>query len=74
MKQPKTEDVFIQTKNQNILLSCKTEGASIGYQLGEEIGSQYWQLYSAPIQIKSNEKIRARAIRIGYKASNISNN
>ena len=74
MKQPKTDAVFIQTNEQNILLSCKTDGASIGYQLGEDIGSQYWQLYTAPIQIKSNEKIRARAIRIGYKASNISNN
>ena len=74
MKQPKTDAVFIQTNEQNILLSCKTDGASIGYQLGEDIGSQYWQLYTAPIQIKSNEKIRARAIRIGYEASNISNN
>jgi arylsulfatase A-like enzyme len=74
MQQPKTADVSIQMNKKNILLSCETDGASIGYQLGQDIGSQYWQLYTSPIQIKSNEKIRARAIRIGYKASNISIN
>ena len=74
MKQPKTDDVLIITNEQNLTLSCKTEGASIGFQLGDDIGSKYWQLYTKPIEIKPNEKIRARAIRIGYKASNISNN
>lgn len=74
MKQPKTDDVLIITNEQNLTLSCKTEGASIGFQLGDDIGSKYWQLYTKPVEIKPNEKIRARAIRIGYKASNISNN
>ncbi len=74
MKQPKTDDVLIITNEQNLILSCKTEGASIGFQLGDDIGSKYWQLYTKPVEIKPNEKIRARAIRIGYKASNISNN
>jgi hypothetical protein len=74
MIQPKTDDVRIQINEKNIFLSCDTKGASIGYQLGEDIGSQYWQLYTTPIPIKSNEKIRARAIRIGYKASSISTN
>ena len=74
MKQPKTDDVLIITNEQNLILSCKTEGASIGFQLGDDIGSKYWQLYTKPVEIKTNEKIRARAIRIGYKASNISNN
>ena len=74
MKQPKTDDVLIITNEQNLTLSCKTEGASIGFQLGDDIGSKYWQLYTKPVEIKPNEKIRAIAIRIGYKASNISNN
>lgn len=74
MKQPKTDDVIIYNDAGNISLSCQTKGASIGYQLGENFGTKYWQLYKKPIQIKPKEKIRARAIRIGYKASNISSN
>ena len=74
MKQPKTDDVTIYNDAGNISLSCQTKGASIGYQLGENFGTKYWQLYKKPIQIKPKEKIRARAIRIGYKASNISSN
>lgn len=74
MKQPKTDDVIIFNDAGNISLSCQTKGASIGYQLGENFGTKYWQLYKKPIQIKPKEKIRARAIRIGYKASNISSN
>ncbi|MEC8829809.1 MAG: chitobiase/beta-hexosaminidase C-terminal domain-containing protein, partial [Bacteroidota bacterium] len=71
MKQPITADVKIEINNNILTLSCETEGASIAYQLGSSIGFNYWQLYSKPVPIKSNEKISARAIRIGYKASNI---
>ena len=71
MKQPITADVEIEINNNILTLSCDTEGASIAYQLGSSIGFNYWQLYSKPVSIKSNEKISARAIRIGYKASNI---
>lgn len=74
MKQPKTDDVIIYNDAGNISLSCQTKGASIGYQLGENFGTKHWQLYKKPFQIKPKEKIRARAIRIGYKASNISSN
>ncbi len=74
MKQPKTDDVIIYNDAGNISLRCQTKGASIGYQLGENFGTKHWQLYKKPFQIKPKEKIRARAIRIGYKASNISSN
>ena len=74
MIQPQTADVNIQINNSTAILSCETEGASIGYQYGNAIDTNDWQLYTKPIQLNANEKIRARAIRIGYKASNISNN
>tara|TARA_Y200000002_G_scaffold356950_1_gene339113 strand:+ start:2536 stop:4227 length:1692 start_codon:yes stop_codon:yes gene_type:complete len=74
MIQPTTLDVMISEKDNQINLSCATKGASIAYQLGTAIGSNYWQLYTKPIPSKSNEKIRTRAIRIGYKASNITSN
>ena len=75
MLQPKTEHVLISSaKNNTIVLSCKTEGASIGYQTGKAIGTKSWQLYYKPIKIKGKEKLVARAIRIGYKASEITSN
>jgi hypothetical protein len=74
MIQPQTADVNIQINNSTAILSCETEGASIGYQYGNAIDTNDWQLYTKPVQLDANEKIRARAIRIGYKASNISNN
>jgi hypothetical protein len=40
----------------------------------EDMGSKKWLLYPKPIQIKPNENINARAIRIGFRASNISTN
>jgi arylsulfatase A-like enzyme len=72
--QPTTADVVIETKNQLTYLNCKTNGASIAYQRGNNMGSKHWLLYSKPIQLNPNEKIRTRAIRIGYKASNITTN
>lgn len=75
MLQPKTENVaFKRSENNSITLTCSTEGASIGYQIGEEIGSNSWQLYYEPIKVKANQKVVARAIRIGYKASEITSN
>ena len=74
MKQPSTAKVNIQINSEYISLSCETKGASIGYQLGEDVGTNYWKLYTTPIQTEPNEKIRARAIRIGYKASSITTN
>jgi N-sulfoglucosamine sulfohydrolase len=74
MTQPKTADVYIQINNSNATLSCETEGASIGYQYGNAIDTNNWQLYTKPVQLNTNEKIRARAIRIGFKASEITTN
>ena len=74
MIQPITSNVnFMTTSDKKLKLSCNTDGASIGYQKGDKIGSKQWKLYSEPIKV-SNEKIVARAIRIGYKASEIKSN
>jgi len=75
MRQPVTKNVLFTEQSQGMLqLECKTEGASIGYQTGKEIGTNHWNLYHTPIQQKNNQKIVARAIRIGYKASEITSN
>jgi hypothetical protein len=75
MIQPVTTDVKIEINSYGLVkMSCDTKGASIGYQTEDMIGKGRWLLYTKPIKIKSTQKLLARAIRIGYKASNITFN
>ncbi|MDA9849454.1 sulfatase [Flavobacteriaceae bacterium] len=73
MIQPITKPVEITVSDNVISLKCETKGASIGYQIGAQIGSQNWKLYNKPFDLSSNQKLATRAIKIGYKASTISN-
>ena len=73
MTQPITQPVEITISDNVISLKCETKGASIGYQIGAQIGSQNWKLYNKPFDLSSNQKLATRAIKIGYKASIISN-
>jgi len=75
MIQPITSDVIIEINSDGLVkMSCDTNGASIGYQTEALIGEDRWLLYTEPIKITSTQKLMARAIRIGYKASNITSN
>lgn len=75
MIQPKTNNVEFNITGSGLYeLTSLTNGASIGYQIDEKIGSKSWDLYHQPIIIPDNKKIVARAIRIGYKASDITSN
>jgi hypothetical protein len=75
MIQPKTSDVNIKINSDGLVqMYCETNGASIGYQIEEMIGDDRWLLYTEPIKITSTKKLIARAIRIGFKASNITSN
>ena len=47
-------------------INCATEGASIGYRLGEK---GRWLIYTRPIHLKPGTFIRAKAVRIGYLPS-----
>ncbi len=70
--QPLTDmPVFIQ-QNNKLKIDSPTKGASIAYQKNEEIGTIHWQLYAQPLDVKSTDKVVARAVRIGYKTSAIS--
>lgn len=68
--QPATEKVDVVQDSGLIRLNCNTEGASIGYQLDDQIGSERWMLYYKPLKLEKGQKIVARAKRIGYKISN----
>ena len=75
MKQPVTEDVIFSSNSDGLIsLTSTTAGASIGYQLDENIGSNNWEFYHKPLRINEDQRLAARAIRIGFKASNITLN
>ena len=70
-KQPSTTKPIVKITNQyksnvSVELSSATNGASIGYKIGEN-GS--WLLYHQPIEVKKGVKLYAKAIRYGYKES-----
>ena len=67
-------DIFYIIKNSTDMNSCINYQTSIGYQIEEMIGDDRWLLYTEPIKITSTKKLIARAIRIGFKASNITSN
>lgn len=67
--QPVTEKVKITNEKEMVSLTCETEGASIGYQLDDQIGSERWLLYHEPLKLKKDQKILVRAKRIGYRIS-----
>jgi N-sulfoglucosamine sulfohydrolase len=67
--QPKTDEVIIEKIPTGIQLSCKTKGASIGYQVVGNPDPEHWYLYTEPINLQPGETLKAIAIRIGYAQS-----
>ncbi|MBC8152010.1 MAG: sulfatase [Bacteroidetes bacterium] len=67
-EQPVTESPKLTRQPGNeaqLVLTCVTEGASIGYKLDDGP----WQLYSRPVMVPTGVKVTGKAIRIGYKPS-----
>ncbi len=69
--QPETEPVIFRRNGRRLELSSVTEGASIAWQVEGRDDPDQWRLYYKPVEIGRGEVIRARAIRIGYKTSEI---
>jgi len=69
-KQPTTATPTIHTRAANgkieVRICCETEGASIGYRLGED---KKWWIYTGPINVAQGTSLTAKAIRIGYRES-----
>lgn len=57
---------YINKQKAELTIECDTPGASIAYQKTSE---KKWHLYSKPIELAWNSKVKMRAIRYGYKAS-----
>ncbi len=64
------EPEVIRTDN-NIVLSCSTKGASIGYKLSSDSTNTDWKLYDGTITLKESEEITAVAHRLGYMPSQV---
>ena len=69
LNQPVTQKPEIRIVNNEVSISCATEGASIAYQLNNGIGQPFWNVYYKPVHLQKGDKIIARAVRIGYKTS-----
>ncbi len=59
-------EITQQKRLTQIALSSPTNGASLGYKIGD---SGSWELYHQPIAVKKGLKVYAKAIRYGYKES-----
>jgi len=66
-KTPVVESTSDSTGRRLVSLRCSTEGASIGYLLG---GGR-WLLYHEPVAVEIGTVLRAKAVRLGYKASSV---
>lgn len=71
-KQPATAKPSIQAAPANgqfsVALSDDTPGASIGYRLA---GETRWKLYVAPFAARAGQRIEAKAVRYGFKESDV---
>lgn len=76
-QQPTTEKVIFSKKNNTVALSSATKGASIAYiEVNQDSNETLtknspWKLYTKPFVPSKGKKLCAKAIRIGYKESEI---
>ena len=71
--QPVTTNPLIIQKGKEIVISCETDGASIGYKIKKQDTNPWkgWRPYLAPIMLEENEEIEVIAHRIGFLPSSI---
>jgi N-sulfoglucosamine sulfohydrolase len=68
--QPVTEPPVISFSDNEVKISCPTEGASISYQVnGKGYNENHWFIYDNGFEANTGDKITAIAHRIGYKPS-----
>jgi hypothetical protein len=53
-----------------VAIACATAGSSIAYRIEQgSAGTDVWQLYTKPVQLKSGQVLCAKACRIGFRDS-----
>ncbi|MFS4482726.1 sulfatase [Hyunsoonleella sp. 2307UL5-6] len=67
---PQTSEPILTPENGKISVTCKTEGASIGYKIIKDGKTpKSWMVYQNPIALTEGEKIQVQAHRIGFVPS-----
>lgn len=67
LEQPQTATPSLARDEQGrVVISCTTQGASIGFRLGED---GRWMLYTAPIAVLRGQVVTAKAVRYGWSES-----
>jgi arylsulfatase A-like enzyme len=71
--QPITANPEIAFKDDTIMITCATKGASIGYKVISKNNTTpaVWSIYTQPFHIPKTSKVVAQAHRIGFKASKV---
>ncbi len=69
--QPTTRDPIINKVGDNLVVSCQTEGANIGFKFSQKdtISWKGWRPYTNPIAYEEGIEIEFKAHRIGYLPS-----
>ena len=69
---PITEPPHLEMINDQMVITCKTAGASIGYKIvnGDDVPKS-WKVYFEPLNLNTGEKILFQAQRIGYEPSQV---
>ena len=69
--QPITKDPVIDKVGDNLVVSCQTEGANIGFKLSHQdtLTWKGWRPYIKPIAYEEGMKVEFKAHRIGYLPS-----
>jgi uncharacterized sulfatase len=69
-----TADPAMAFKLGKITIRCSTEGASIAYRVGKNLGADEgsrWQLYSTPFAVSDGDTIQTKACRLGFRDSQV---
>ncbi|NRB63380.1 MAG: sulfatase-like hydrolase/transferase [Saprospiraceae bacterium] len=68
--QPTTANPIVHSHNGTVDITCKTEGATIGYKFNTDHQPWTgWRIYKNPIQIPEEQQIQVIAHRIGFAPS-----
>lgn len=70
-QQPETAAPSVSQSDGKVVISCATQGASIGYKVvgPDGVAPKSWSVYTGPISADSKDVVKVQAHRIGYKAS-----
>lgn len=66
--QPETAAPDVALVDGKLVMSDKTEGASIGWRVKGD-AKNHWRIYAGPVDAQGYDAVEAKAIRYGYKES-----